>query len=162
MFNVLSRNILHNQGMEAESRHGKNVGGKGGDGEVARFPIVEDSEDGWLRGHLESRLYAVPEVVEVGVLHCIPVLKKRPSREGGQGRAALTCSLLTVKLVLGWVVGGAGAGALAPPSLEEAEGARGSPDAPPSLRGEEEGGGGGAVSGGAPARGTPVWPTLSM
>lgn len=67
-----------------------------------------------------------------------------------------------MKLVLGWVVGGAGAGALAPPSLEEAEGARGSPDAPPSLRGEEEGGGGGAVSGGAPARGTPVWPTLSM
>ena len=54
MFTVLSRNILHNQGMEAESRHGKNVGGKGGDGEVARFPIVEDSEDGWLRGHLES------------------------------------------------------------------------------------------------------------
>ena len=104
----------------------------------------------------------MPEVVEVGVLHCIPVLKKRPSREGGQGRAVLTCSLLTVKLVLGWVVGGAGAGALAPPSLEEAEGARGSPDAPPSLRGEEEGGGGGAVSGGAPARGTPVWPTLSM
>ena len=104
----------------------------------------------------------MPQVVEVGVLHCIPVLKKRPSREGGQDRVTPTCSLLTVKLVLGWVVGGAGAGALPPPSLEEAEGARGSPDAPPSLRGEEEGGGGGAVSGGAPARGTPVWPTLSM
>ena len=71
-----------------------------------------------------------------------------------------TCSLLTVKLRLGWV--GAAAVLLEAATLEDAEGALGRFEEP-GLRGEEVvvvGGGGGDVSGGAPALGTP--PTRSM
>ena len=35
MFNVLSSNILHNQGIEAESRQGNSCGGMEGDGQGA-------------------------------------------------------------------------------------------------------------------------------
>jgi len=73
--------------------------------------------------------------------------------------AARSCSLLTVKLRLGWV---GAAVLLEAATLEDAEGARGRFEEP-GLRGEEVvvvGGGGGDVSGGAPALGTP--PTRSM
>ena len=68
-----------------------------------------------------------------------------------------TCSLLTVKLRLGWV---GAAALLEAATLEDAEGALGRLEEP-GLRGEVVvGGGGGDVSGGAPALGTP--PTRSM
>ena len=68
-----------------------------------------------------------------------------------------TCSLLTVKLRLGWV---AAAALLEAATLEDAEGALGRLE-DPGRRGEVVvGGGGGDVSGGAPALGTP--PTRSM
>ena len=70
-----------------------------------------------------------------------------------------TCSLLTVKLRLGWV---GAAVLLEAATLDDAEGALGRFEEP-GLRGEEVvvvGGGGGDVSGGAPALGTP--PTRSM
>ena len=68
-----------------------------------------------------------------------------------------TCSLLTVKLRLGWV---GAAALLEAATLEDAEGALGRLEEP-GRRGEVVvGGGGGAVSGGAPALGTP--PTRSM
>ena len=71
-----------------------------------------------------------------------------------------TCSLLTVKLRLGWVGGGA-AVLLDAATLEDADGALGRFE-DPGLRGDVVvGGGGGDVSGGAPARGS--WPpTRSM
>ena len=68
-----------------------------------------------------------------------------------------TCSLLTVKLRLGWV---GAAVLLEAATLEDAEGALGRFEEP-GRRGEVVvGGGGGDVSGGAPALGTP--PTRSM
>ena len=86
--------------------------------------------------------------------------------------ALRSCSLLTVKLRLGCVGAGEGAAALllrreeaegAREVVAEAEGARGRWEVVPTLRGEEEeGGGGGEVSGGAPALGWGVAPTLSM
>jgi len=71
--------------------------------------------------------------------------------------AARSCSLLTVKLRLGWV---GAAALLEAATLEDAEGALGRLEEP-GRRGEVVvGGGGGDVSGGAPALGTP--PTRSM
>jgi len=71
--------------------------------------------------------------------------------------AARSCSLLTVKLRLGWV---GAAVLLEAATLEDAEGALGRLE-DPGRRGEVVvGGGGGDVSGGAPALGTP--PTRSM
>jgi len=102
--------------------------------------------------------------------------------------AVRSCSLLTVKLLLGWeeggggaplppweAAGGVGAAALLPPRREEAEGARGrweeweeeeerwEEEERVVRRGELEGGGGGRSSGGAPALpARPEPPTRSM
>ena len=105
-------------------------------------------------------------VREPSVICAFAVHEGSPDEWGSEGTNAErvkwvqkkeTCSLLTVKLRLGWVGSTA---LLEAAALEDAEGALGRLEEP-GRRGEVVvGGGGGDVSGGAPALGTP--PTRSM